>query len=92
MDKYYEEIGAQISYLCNFFNEIEIGENKVLENHPIINMSEPILLNPNSYKNIHHILKQLKFFCENWHRQRMGVYRLQWATFLFSFTNCGIKF
>ena len=27
-------------------------------------MLEPILLNPNGYKNIHHILKQLKIFAE----------------------------
>ena len=48
VDKYYEEVGSQICYLPNVFNEIEIGENKVLENLPIIKMSEPILLNPNS--------------------------------------------
>ena len=57
MDKYYEEVGSQIFYLCFVFNEIEIGENKVLENRPIIKMWETTLLNPNSYKNIHHILK-----------------------------------
>ena len=85
MHKYYEEVGSQIFYLRNVFNEIEIGENKIPENRPIIKISEPILLNPKIYKNIYHILKQL---CENWHRQRMGVYRLRWAALLFSFMNC----
>ena len=42
MHKYYEEVGSQIFYLRNVFNEIEIGENKVPENRPIIKMSEPI--------------------------------------------------
>ena len=64
MDKYYEEVGSQIFYLCNVFDEIDIGENKVLENRPIIKMSEPVLLNPNTYENIHHILKQLKIFAK----------------------------
>ena len=64
VDNYYEEVGSQISYLCNVFNEIEISENKVLENRPIIKMWEPILSNPNSYKNIHHILKELKIFAK----------------------------
>ena len=50
--------------MSNVFNEIEIGENKVLEKSSILKMLEPILLNPNSYKNIHHILKQLKIFAE----------------------------
>ena len=64
MNKYYEEVGSQIFCLSNIFNEIEIGENKVLEKRPIIKMSESILLNPNSYKNIHHVLKQVKIFAK----------------------------
>ena len=64
MNKYYEEVGSQIFCLSNIFNEIEIGENKVLEKRPIIKMSESILLNPNSYKDIHHVLKQLKIFAK----------------------------
>ena len=64
VNKYYEEVGSLIFCLSNVFNEIEISENKVLEKRPMIKMSEPILLNPNSYKNIHHILKQLKIFAK----------------------------
>ena len=64
VDKYHEEVGSQISYLYDVFNETEICENEALKNRPIIEMSEPIFLNPNNYKNIHHILKQLKIFAK----------------------------
>ena len=43
---------------------MKLRSRKVLENRPIIKMSEPILLNPNSCKNIHHILKQFKIFAK----------------------------
>ena len=64
MDKYYEEVASQIVCLSYVFNEIEIGKNKVLEMRPIIKMLQPTLLNPKSYKNIYHILKQLKIFAK----------------------------
>ena len=46
---------AEISFLSNVSNEI-------LEYRPIIQFSHPILSNPDSYKNIHQILKQLQIF------------------------------
>ena len=64
VDKYYQEVGSQTFYLSNVFNENKVGKNKVLENLPIIKMLEPIWLNPNSYKIMHHILKQLTIFAK----------------------------
>ena len=64
MGKYYQEVGSQTFYLSSVFNENKVGKNKVLENLPIIKMLEPILLNPNSHKIIHHILRQLTNFAK----------------------------
>ena len=66
-------------------HNINVGmENK--ESHPEIRMVESILLNPNSYKNVEDILKQLRKTA-NIGKERICLYWLRWPNILFSGTN-----
>ena len=55
-----EEIQCNInSITCVDPNKIDIGQVSS-ENKPVIKMFEPVLVNPNSYKNVEIILKEIK--------------------------------
>ena len=51
--------------LTKQLENLDIGQNKSLEKRPNICMAESILLNPNSYKNVEKILREIKKFTIN---------------------------